>query len=170
MVNDPVAIDEIPHRLGRAIPAPPLLPGLVDIRKQLLGIHTRERSGAFLEPRFHPLGIVVCPDTFLSGWWNSPASTDTFTLRCASFSHCILLEAHWASVAQRGVYPPPVVEAFDVLEDHRLGDPPTGKPRPAHQLRLQRRHEALRDGVVQRGAYPAHRGDDADLLEPLPKR
>ena len=32
--------------------------------------------------------------------WNSPGRTDTFTLRCASFSHSILFEVCRASVAE----------------------------------------------------------------------
>ncbi len=65
MINDPVAIDQIPHGLGRA--APLLLPGFVDIREQLPGIHARECSSAFLEPRPHPFRIINRPDIFLIG-------------------------------------------------------------------------------------------------------
>ncbi len=36
-------------------------------------------------------------------FWDSPASTDTFTLRDASFSYSILLVIGWALVAQRRV-------------------------------------------------------------------
>ena len=68
MVNDPVCNDKIPHKLGRTVPAPPLLPGYADIRKQLLGIHARECPSAFPKPCSHPFGIVVCPNRFMARW------------------------------------------------------------------------------------------------------
>ena len=53
--------------------------------------------------------------------WNSPASTDTFTLRRAALSYSILLEFLRAHVTKSGVQPPAIVESLQVLEDRHPG-------------------------------------------------
>src|SRR5436305_1495128 len=49
--------------------------------------------------------------------WNSPATTDIFTLRCRSLSYSILLIVCRTLVAQCRVQPPPVVEDLQVFKD-----------------------------------------------------
>ncbi len=50
----------------------------------------------------------------------TPASTNTFSLRCDGLSHSTLLEVGGASVAQGRVEPVAVVEALQVLEDRAV--------------------------------------------------
>ena len=68
------------------------------------------------------------------------------------------------------MYPPTVVESLQVLEDSRLSNLPAREAQSTDQLRLQRRHERFRDGVVQGATDPAHRRYDANLFEPLAER
>ncbi len=96
--------------------------------------------------------------------WNYNGLVDAFSLRHLHLLRPELLEPLGADVPERGVQPPPVVERLQVLED---GDPRRFVGREAarvNELDLQRGHEALGDGVVQRRTRPSHRRNDADLF------
>lgn len=68
-----------------------------------------------------------------------------------------------AEHAERGVAADAVVKRFDVLDD-LAGQLAAGRPRLAvHELFLERREEALGDGVIEAVARGAHRAGDAGV-------
>src|SRR5262245_30927965 len=66
-----------------------------------------------------------------------------------------LLVAQRRLIAERGVAPPRVVPAFDVVEDRELGRGACHEPASIEQLTLESREEALAQGVVVRIAHRA---------------
>src|SRR5215204_4000728 len=102
------------------------------------------------------LGFVACHAPNRSGRGGRTAAS-------SSTSYGTTSELLGRQVAERGVAALAVVEGLDVLED--LGDQlAPRRPRAAvHELFLERREEALGDGVVVAVALGAHRDGDAGV-------
>ena len=104
---------------------------------------------------------------------SAPFSLTTFTPPWGGLlprANWPLRTRRWAEIAQRRVYPRPVVDDLDVLEQvqRRLLAGSVGLR--MHALRLHDAHEQLHGGVVPRRWYRPHRRADAALAHGLGKR
>ena len=96
--------------------------------------------------------------------WTCPGFVDTW-VKLPMLRVALPLEGPGAEIAERRMPPLPVVEDLEVLEELGARRGPRGPRRVVDQLDLQRREEALGDGVVPAVAPPAHAADDPVLRQ-----
>src|SRR5262249_39001971 len=82
----------------------------------------------------------------------------------------LLLVIDRREIADRGVAPSPIVEAFDEGEDRRACLASVPESASSEQLALKRREEALAHGIIVGVSDRAHRGAHACLSAALPER
>src|SRR5215510_16402782 len=84
---------------------------------------------------------------------------------CLCFVFALPLECSGAEIAKRRMPPLPIVEELEVVEELGPGRRPSGPGHVVDKLDLQRREEALRDGIVPANSPAAHAADDPMLLQ-----